>query len=313
MISVIMCAYNRAHSIPRAIKSLLAQDYREWELIIVDDGSSDNTENVVKEFQDPRIHFLKHDMNMGVSAAKNTGLDHIRGDWFTFLDSDDEMVVPGALSRLVRVPKEVDQRIDAVTCNCLDSVTGKFTGNGLAKDGYLSYQTILEFCSGEFWGLTKTSLLDGDRFNPQLRGYEDVLWHKIDKRACRYYIHEGLRVYHTEGSDRLCLPGAIDPRARESLYVSYKGLLAEKEYLDDYRRFKNDTFRGFLYGACLSFIEYGDRRRAIRPFLTLMTCRRGFVSALIVGICLIFGSHFLTSLRNFKFRIMAGLHWRGES
>jgi glycosyltransferase involved in cell wall biosynthesis len=300
LITVVTCTYNRARTLPRAIKSLLAQDYPEWELIIVDDGSSDDSVSVAEQYTDSRIRLIRHAWNKGASAAKNTGLDNIRGEWFTFLDSDDEMIVPDALSRLLRVSKDVDERINAVTCNCLDSVTGKFTGIGLTRDQYLDYQTILESCSGEFWGLTKSSLLQGDRFNPDLRGYEDVLWHRIDKRACRYYIHQGLRIYHTEGSDRLCLPGSQEPKTRKSLYVTYKTLLKEREYLEDYRRFRKGSYADILNAACLSFIEQGDRRRAIKPFMSFIRCRRSVLEVLILGTCLIFGSHWLAFLRRLK-------------
>lgn len=91
LVSVIMPAYNRAHVIGRAIISVLEQAYTNFELIIVDDGSKDNTEEVVKSFGDPRIRFTKHEQNRGVCAARNTGIRASRGEYITFIDSDDEM------------------------------------------------------------------------------------------------------------------------------------------------------------------------------------------------------------------------------
>src|SRR4030067_2423942 len=123
-ISVITRTYNRAHTLPRAIESVLRQDYGNWELIIVDDGSTDDTSIVLSKYQDKRIKTIHHTRNQGVTAAGNTGLDHMSGEWFTLLDSDDEMM-PDALSTMVR-GLGMDTAINAVTCNCIDFVTREF-------------------------------------------------------------------------------------------------------------------------------------------------------------------------------------------
>ena len=88
--SVIIPTYNRAGVVGRAIHSVLAQSFHDWELIVVDDGSSDNTESVVASFDDARIQFIRHACNRGQSAARNTGIGRARGNWISFLDSDDE-------------------------------------------------------------------------------------------------------------------------------------------------------------------------------------------------------------------------------
>lgn len=91
MISVIMATYNRAALLPRAIRSLLAQTCTEWELVLVDDGSSDNTRAMVAEYQqnDSRIRYFYQE-NQGLTGARNKGLETARGQFLTFLDSDDE-------------------------------------------------------------------------------------------------------------------------------------------------------------------------------------------------------------------------------
>jgi glycosyltransferase involved in cell wall biosynthesis len=91
MISVIMTTFNREALLPRAIDSVLAQDIRNWELVIIDDGSSDNTRAVLETYSslDNRIsHF--HQANAGLSVARNAGIAKARRNFITFLDSDDE-------------------------------------------------------------------------------------------------------------------------------------------------------------------------------------------------------------------------------
>jgi len=90
LVSVIIPTYNRAEELKRAMKSVLNQTYRNLELIIIDDGSIDDTENTVQFFSDDRIKYLRNDENMGVAHSRNRGLAIARGNYVSFLDSDDE-------------------------------------------------------------------------------------------------------------------------------------------------------------------------------------------------------------------------------
>lgn len=87
-VSIVMPTYNRAHLIGESIQSVLDQTFQDFELIIVDDGSSDDTEAVVKRFNDPRIRYI-YQQNKGQSGATNTGIRNARGKYIAFLDSDD--------------------------------------------------------------------------------------------------------------------------------------------------------------------------------------------------------------------------------
>lgn len=91
MISIIMTTFNREALLPRAIDSILAQDMGDWELIIIDDGSTDNTRTVLETYAsiDNRINHF-HQPNAGLSAARNAGIAKSHGAFVTFLDSDDE-------------------------------------------------------------------------------------------------------------------------------------------------------------------------------------------------------------------------------
>lgn len=92
-VSVIIPTYNRAHLIGRAIQSVLDQSYQDFEIIIVDDASVDQTEEIVRNFADERISYIRHQKNEGGSVARNTGIKAAKGEFIGFLDSDDEWLV----------------------------------------------------------------------------------------------------------------------------------------------------------------------------------------------------------------------------
>ena len=90
LVSIIMPSYNTARFIKESIESVQAQSYSDWELIIVDDCSTDNTDGVVKEYlQDTRIRYLKNQRNSGAAVSRNYALREAQGKWIAFLDSDD--------------------------------------------------------------------------------------------------------------------------------------------------------------------------------------------------------------------------------
>ena len=90
LVSIVIPTYNRAHLLSRAIKSVLSQTYSNFELLVVDDCSSDCTESVVKRFRDDRIRYIKHERNRGATAARNNGIKAAKGEYIAFQDSDDE-------------------------------------------------------------------------------------------------------------------------------------------------------------------------------------------------------------------------------
>lgn len=202
LISIIIPTYNRADTLPRTIQSILNQTWQNFEMVIVDDGSTDTTSEILNQYTDKRIKVLKHKVNKGVTAAKNTGLNNISGDWFTVVDSDDELV-PDALECVIDVPLNTDQTITKVTCNGIDSITNEFTGRGLDHDQYIDEKVIISGISGDFWGLTRTDLLGTDRFVENMSGVEDTLWFKIYEKARIYYLHKAPLIVHTEGVDRV--------------------------------------------------------------------------------------------------------------
>jgi glycosyltransferase involved in cell wall biosynthesis len=91
LVSVVMATYNRAHCIGDAIESLRKQSYRNWELVVVDDCGSDDTEEVVRAVGDARIRYVRLDRNLGPSGARNAALERVSGEFVCYLDSDNTM------------------------------------------------------------------------------------------------------------------------------------------------------------------------------------------------------------------------------
>lgn len=89
-VSIILPTYNRGYIISRAIESVLKQTYLNWELIVVDDGSKDDTEDKVKAFEDSRIRYIHYEENCGGNHARNLGMKNSTGEYIAFLDSDCE-------------------------------------------------------------------------------------------------------------------------------------------------------------------------------------------------------------------------------
>jgi len=102
-VSVVIPAFNRVGTIRAAVESVLSQSYADFELLVVDDGSSDGTMSALAELTDPRLRLLANPCNMGPSAARNTGIRAAQGDWVAFQDSDDEWLPDKLAKQLARI------------------------------------------------------------------------------------------------------------------------------------------------------------------------------------------------------------------
>ena len=108
LVTVVVPAYNRATTIARCLQSVIRQTYPQWEVVVVDDGSTDATREVTREMarEDSRIRLVEHAQRLGAQAARNTGIREARGEWIAFLDSDDEFLPHSLESRLRRAIEE---------------------------------------------------------------------------------------------------------------------------------------------------------------------------------------------------------------
>jgi Glycosyltransferases involved in cell wall biogenesis len=101
LVSIILPTFNRAHLLPRAVNSVLHQSYANWELLIWNDGSTDNTEAVLNSYTDIRIHYFA-DINKGYAHSLNQLILQTRGKYLAFLDDDDEWM-PSKLEKQISI------------------------------------------------------------------------------------------------------------------------------------------------------------------------------------------------------------------
>ena len=107
LVSIVLPTYKRAHVLPHAIRSVLEQSYQNWELIVIDDNSPDDTAIVVQSFNDARIHYVKNDPNLRLPRALNRGFALAKGDYLTWT-SDDNLLAKNAIEKMVNRLKAGD-------------------------------------------------------------------------------------------------------------------------------------------------------------------------------------------------------------
>lgn len=203
-ISVIMPTYNRAYLLENAISSIVSQTYEHWELIIVDDGSTDNTKEVIKKYShDKRILFIQKE-NTGGAHSRNVGVHHAKGKYITFLDSDDE-AYPDWLEMLIQHLKSNDN--DIVCCGQDYYSNDKFASERLpASMGTIYGNTVGRFLAGSFAlkkevyckieGLDE-SLLAGHWTDFTLRLSQTDFFKNItciDKSLVKVNVHNGYKI-----------------------------------------------------------------------------------------------------------------------
>lgn len=113
LVSIILPTYNRASLLPKSIKSILLQTFADFEIIVVDDGSTDNTEVIVKMFADKRIRYCKRFEHQGAASARNIGIKQASGTYIAFQDSDD-IWLPDKLAKQMEVLQKADRDVGVV-------------------------------------------------------------------------------------------------------------------------------------------------------------------------------------------------------
>lgn len=199
LVSIIMPSYNTAQYISESIRSIQAQTYTNWELLIVDDCSTDDSLDVIRSFNDPRIILLQNEKNSGAAISRNYALREAKGKWIAFLDSDDTWA-PEKLEKQIKFMKDngyaftfTDYRI------CLNGqwlpcvYTGPMVVNKRKMYDYCYFSTITVMYDREKIGLIQIA---------DLRKNNDyAMWLQAIEKSKAYRLPECLSVYNKhEGS-----------------------------------------------------------------------------------------------------------------
>lgn len=199
MVSIIMPSYNTAKFIADSIKSVVSQTYENWELIIADDCSTDNTDEVVKPFlSDGRIRYIKNEKNSGAAVTRNRALREAKGKWIAFLDSDD-LWKKEKLEKQIEFMKKKECSFSYTEYEQIDENSNK---NGKTVSGPLKITKagMYNYC----WPGCLTVMYDASAIGliqiEDLKKNNDyAMWLKICKKADCFLLEESLALYRIRG------------------------------------------------------------------------------------------------------------------
>lgn len=196
LVSIIMPSYNCGKYVEDTIRSVQAQSYQNWEIIFVDDCSTDNTIRCVSILRekDPRIRLFQNKSNMGAAVSRNHGLQEAKGRWIAFLDSDD-LWEPTKLEKQVNFMEENGYKF-SYTCYSEMDVDGKDNGTFVSGPAKVAKSGMFAFC----WPGCLTVMYDANAIG--LLQIEDIkknndyaMWLKVCKKADCYLLDECLAKY----------------------------------------------------------------------------------------------------------------------
>lgn len=279
LVSVILPAYNAEKYIGEAIESVLKQTYPSFELIVVDDGSQDRTAEIVKSFNDERIHLFKHAENKGLSSARNTAIEASHGRWIAPVDADDQWL-PQRLEKMIDILLENGDGyfVGDNSIICFDTPEGlKPWVYMLDTYGIKSNEEILEISFHDYLMQRMPAFqpifpikpvnIAGLKYNPVIKSGEDFEFHcnlfriglKLKLFTTPFYL------YRLTPGSVTSKPEASGVRALGLLLANegfsneekniFKSLLSRSENENKYRRFAYALKTKDFLKAILMFIK----------------------------------------------------------
>lgn len=196
--SVVLCTFNRAYILERAIKSLINQNFKDFELIIVDDGSSDDTFQVVNKFKNELNLKYIFQSNSGISISRNVGIYNATGEYITFLDSDDEYL-----------PNHLETRFKVLHENKYDFLHGGFQiiGSEFVPDMHDKSKliSIYDCVVGGTFFINRNIALNMGGFEQYEYGDDNYFFQKITKSSDNYsQINIPSYLYYRDLEDSIC-------------------------------------------------------------------------------------------------------------
>ena len=273
LISVIIPTYNRANLIPRAIASVQEQSYQNWEIIVVDDASSDDTERVIQHINSDRLKYIRHQTNLGGSAARNTGIKHARGQYIAFLDSDD-VWLPDKLKHQLAAVDEQDRQDNLVCYSQFQKSFQVFYQRSiLPQKGKQENETVANYfwlSGGEM--LTSTLLISrtlaaATLFKPGLAKHQDLdFMLRLEQQGAKFiFVSQVLAIWYNESrSDR------ISKKANYQLSL---------DWIEQYKSQISDrAFQGFLLKEIAPKMIREPENKAKANNLIFKAWREGVIS-----------------------------------
>ena len=194
LVSIIMPSYNTGNYIGESIAAVLEQSYTDWELIIVDDCSTDNTEQIVESFRDERIRYLKNEKNSGAAVSRNKALLEAKGKWIAFLDSDD-LWSEDKLEKQIRFMQENEYYFSYTKYSEIDEES-KSLNVMVSGPKVITKRGMFRYC----WPGCLTVMYDREKIG--LIQIEDIkknndyaMWLKVIKKSKCYLLNEDLAKY----------------------------------------------------------------------------------------------------------------------
>ncbi len=195
LVSIIMPSYNTGKFIAKTIYSVLAQTYKNWELIIVDDCSTDDTDEVVERFlTDKRIKYLKNEHNFGAAVSRNRALREAKGKWIAFLDSDD-LWMPRKLEWQIKFMKKHGYHFSYTNYSEIDE-SGKPNGITVIGPKRITKTGMFNYC----WPGCLTVMYDREYIGliqiVDIKKNNDyAMWLKICQKVDCYLLNKCLAMY----------------------------------------------------------------------------------------------------------------------
>ena len=195
LVSIIMPSYNTGKYIAAAINSVIEQTYQNWELLIVDDGSSDNTDEIVELYlEDQRIKYFKNKKNRGAAVSRNRALKKAKGKWIAFLDSDD-LWKPEKLKKQISFMKKNNYLFSYTNYEEINT-NGDFIGRKISGPKKITRTGMFNYC----WPGCLTVMYNADKIGiiqiVDIKKNNDyAMWLKLCKKADCYLLDECLAQY----------------------------------------------------------------------------------------------------------------------
>lgn len=207
--SIVMPVYNREGLLGRALRSCLAQAFTDFEVVVVDDGSTDGSVAEVRAFDDPRVRLILHGRNRGRCPARNTGMAASRGEWFIFFDSDDELL-PGALETIHRDAAGAPADVTTTRYSCIDergrvSPDPPYPNETWTYERYLQELNVSLYRRFEALPCSRTSTFPEIAY-PESHAEEGLYHLELARRGRMIVSSEVVRLYHGDARNQISRP-----------------------------------------------------------------------------------------------------------